>query len=127
MKKIILLATVLFSSSIFAASVQWSDLEQDKEYTSTQKFVFENGVTLPAGEVYELREIEPLSIPGYPMMYYGFHKKDCTTPDQTADMSIVEVPGQDWDVEVGAELEEGCSLGLYLEVKDYYSASAFAE
>ncbi|MBC7426987.1 MAG: hypothetical protein H7336_00155 [Bacteriovorax sp.] len=127
MKKIILLAAISFSSSIFAASVQWSDLEQYNGYKITQKLVFENGVTLPAGDVYELNEIEALSIPGYPMMLYGFHKKNCTTPDQTADISIVEVPGQDWDVEVGIQLEEGCNLGVYLEVKDLYSGSTFGE
>ncbi len=127
MNKIILLATVLFSSSIFAANMDWSELEQYNEYKLTQKIVFENGVSLASGDVYELREIEPLSIPGYPMFYYSFHKKNCTNPDQTAEMVIVEVPGKDWDVSVGAQLEEGCNLGLYLEVKDYYSRSAFEE
>lgn len=125
MKKIILLVTLLFSSSIFAASMEWSELEQYSEYKLTQKISFENGVTLASGEVYEVREIEALSIPGYPMFYYSFHKKNCTQPNQTAEMVIVEIPGKDRGVSIGVELEEGCNLSLYLEVKDYYLQSAF--
>ena len=131
MKNIFLLSSflfsLLFSSSIFAANLQWSDLELYNEYVITQKVVFENGVTLPSDDVYELREIEALSIPGYPMLYHSFHKKNCTNPDETAEMSLLEVPGKDWDVTVGVQLEEGCNLGLYLEVKDYYSTSSFKE
>ncbi len=127
MKKILLLAMVLFSSTVFGAKIDWSDLELYNEYKLTQNIVFENGITLSLGEIYELREIEPMSIPGYPMFYYSFHKKNCTAPDLTAGMIIIEVPGRDQDMLIGAQLEEGCNLGLYLEVKDYYTRSAFEE
>nr|BDT29972.1 hypothetical protein BHI3_34380 [Bacteriovorax sp. HI3] len=121
MKKIILLASVLFSSTLLA-STSWSDLELYDQYKSTQDIAFENGVVLPAGQTYELRQIEPLTIPGYPMFYLQFHQMNCVNVDQTAEMSLLEVKG---GTVLGIDLEEGCNVGMYLEVKDYYKDSAF--
>ena len=123
----ILLTVFIFSTSSFAANISWSDLQEESEYKLTENILFENGVTLPDGDIYKLSVIEPLSIPGYPMFYFGFDKKDCTNPEMTADLSIFSVPTNEGDLEVGAELEVQCRLGLYLEVKDYYSSSAFSE
>ena len=120
MKKILLLASVFFSSTVFA-SAQWSDLELYNSYKSTQEIAFENGIVIPKGEEFELRQIEPLTIPGYPMFYLQFHQTKCVNVDQTADMSLLDVEG----TVLGVDLEEGCNVGMYLEIKDYYNNSAF--
>ena len=127
MKLIILLSSILFSTSILASNLEWSELEMYNEYVITQKVDFESGATLPSGDIYELREVEALSIPGYPMLYHSFHKKNCVSPDDVAEMSLLQVPDSEGVVTIGVQLEEGCNLGLYLEVKDYYRKSLFKE
>lgn len=87
--------------------------------------MFENGVVIPAGEVFEMRALDALSIPGYPMFYMQFHQQNCKNVDQTAELSILEVNGESGRTSVGVDLEEGCNIGMYLEVKDYYKDSAF--
>lgn len=121
MKKILLLASLIFSATTFASAKEWSDLELYNDYKVTQDIVFENGVVIPKGEAFELRQVEPLSIPGYPMFYMQFHQNNCQNADQTAELSIMNI-GSD---AVGVELEEGCNVGLYLEFKYYYNNSSF--
>lgn len=119
--KILATLSLFLSFNAFAASVQWTDLELYSEYKTTQDIVFENGFTFPAGEVFELRAMDPLTIPGYPMMYLQFHQKNCVNVDQTAELSLLEIG----PTVVGIDMEEGCNLGMYLEVKDIYSDSSF--
>ncbi len=121
MKIIVLILSIFFSLNAFADSIQWSDLELYNEYKSTQDIVFDNGVVFPAGEVFELRVMDPLTIPGYPMLYLQFHQKNCANVDQTAELSLLKIG----ETVVGIDMEEGCNLGMYLEVKDYYTNSSF--
>lgn len=119
--KILTTLSFFISFSAFASNVQWNDLELYNEYKTTQEIVFDNGVTFPAGEVFEMRLMDPLTIPGYPMLYLQFHQKNCVNVDQTADLSLLTIGS----TVVGIEMEEGCNLGMYLEVKDVYSDSSF--
>ena len=75
----------------------------------------------PEGEVFELRVMDPLTIPGYPMFYLQFHQKNCVAVDQRAELSLLNIG----ETVVGIDLEEGCNMGMYLEVKDLYNFSSF--
>lgn len=121
MKNIILVATCLFSSSIFAANnVQWSDLEIFKNYNLTHEIAFENGITIKAGTKVQMTDF---IIGGVPVIYYQMHVLDCKKPEQTAPMILVDTN----EVVMGVELSEDCNLDIFIEPQDFYKDSSFSE
>ncbi|MBY0415021.1 MAG: hypothetical protein K2Q18_12700 [Bdellovibrionales bacterium] len=129
MKKIIILASVLFSSALFAArtpvNVEWSDLELYKEYKLTQDIAFDEGVTFKAGEKFTMYDFV---VGDVPVLYYEMHSSTCTDPELTTDMILVDVNGRGYDnTVIGVQLGKGCNLEIYTEASDYYKISAFAE
>lgn len=120
MKKLLLLITLVFAQSAFAENVQWYDLENYNRYTLTQDIVFENGMTFKAGQKFDMFDF---IAGGVPVAYFGMHYTDCKNPDELAELSIVDVGNH----RIGAQLEEGCNLSLYVELKDFFKESLFAE
>lgn len=121
MKSIIIILSFIFSFTAVAENVQWSDLELYNEYKTSQDIVFDNGLVFPAGEIFEMRVMDALSVPGYPMFYLQFHQKNCLNVEATAELSLMQIGA----TVVGIDMEEGCNMGIYLEVKDYYNQSSF--
>lgn len=124
MKKLILIATFLLSSNIFAADVvtNWYDMELYSRYTLRQDIVFENGMSFKAGEQFDMFDF---IAGGIPVAYFGLHQVNCKNPDQTAELSIVEVPTSPKIQKIGAQLAEGCNLELFVELKDFFKDSVF--
>lgn len=120
MKKLILLVSLFLTQAAFAENVQWYDLEIYNRYTLTQDITFENGLSFKAGQKFDMFDF---IAGGVPVAYFGMHSVDCKNPDQTAELSLVNVG----PTVIGAILEEGCNLGLYVELKDFFKESAFAE
>jgi hypothetical protein len=120
MKNIIALATILFSSSILAANVEWSDMEVGKNYHLTQDIVFETGATYKSGESFDMTDF---TMGDVPVMYYQMTATECKDPSQTAPMILVDAN----DVILGVELSEGCTLDVFIEPQDYYKDSVFTE
>ena len=120
MKNILLIAAFLSSSSVFAQSVQWSDLQIGSNYKLTNDIVFETGATFKAGEKFDMTDF---IIGGVPVIYYQMMASNCKNPTQTAPMILAEVN----EVVMGVELSEGCTLDIFIEPQDFYRDSAFAE
>ncbi len=123
MKKLILLLSLVLSSTVFAGSVEWSDMEMEGQYFLKQDVVFENGISFKAGEPFYMVDLVAGEIP---VMYFEMYYAGCTDYAATADLILVNIPQPDRkDVVVGAQLYEDCNLGIYIEPKDYYSQSLF--
>lgn len=120
MKKLILLASLLLAQTAFAENVQWYDLEMYNRYTLTQDITFDNGISFKTGQKFDMFDF---IAGGIPVAYFGMHSVDCKNPDDTAELIIVEVGNK----KIGAQLEEGCNLSLYVELKDFFTPSTFAE
>lgn len=122
MKKIFfVLAFILsasFSSSAFAENLQWNDLDLYHRYTLTQDIVFDNGITFKAGEKFDMLDF---IAGGVPVAYFEMHYTECQDPYQTAEMILVDVG----PTVIGAELNEGCNVGLFVELKDFFNESSF--
>lgn len=129
MKKFILLASLLCSSAVFAvapATLSWSDLELYKDYTLTNDISFSEGVTFKAGEAFTLYDF--LVGDDAPVLYYEMHSHNCTDPEKTTEMILVDVPSENQgNVIIGAQLGKGCNLEIFIEAHDYYKMSNFAE
>ena len=124
MKKLILIATILISSNIFANEVvtNWYDMEIYQRYTLRQDITFENGMSFKAGEQFDMFDFISGGIPN---AYFGLHQVNCKNPYLTAGLSIVEVPTKPKIQKIGAELVEGCNLELYVELRDFFKDSIF--
>lgn len=120
MKKLVLLASLLLTTSAFAENMQWYDLEMYNRYTLTQDIVFENGMTFKAGQKFDMFDF---IAGGVPVAYFGMHSVTCNNPDETAELSLVDVGSH----VIGAQLEEGCNVSLYVELKDFFKESLFVE
>jgi len=124
MKKLILIATILISSNIFANEIvtNWYDMEIYQRYTLRQDITFENGMSFKAGEQFDMFDFISGGIPN---AYFGLHQVNCKNPYLTAGLSIVEVPTKPKIQKIGAELVEGCNLELYVELRDFFKDSIF--
>ena len=124
MKKLILIATILISSNIFANEIvtNWYDMEIYQRYTLRQDITFENGMSFKAGEQFDMFDFIS---GGVPNAYFGLHQVNCKNPYLTAGLSIVEVPTKPKIQKIGAELVEGCNLELYVELRDFFKDSIF--
>jgi len=123
MKKLILIATILISSNIFAKDVvtNWYDMETYQRYTLRQDIVFENGMSFKAGEQFDMFDFMS---GGVPNAYFGLHQVNCKNPYLTADLSIIVVPTKPIQ-KIGAQLAEGCNLELWVELRDFFKDSIF--
>lgn len=123
MKKLILLATLILSSNIFASGVttNWYDMELYNRYELKQDIVFENGMSFKAGEQFDMFDFVS---GGVPNAYFGLHQVNCTTPDATADLSIITLPTKPVQ-KIGAQLAEGCNLELWVELRHFFKDSIF--
>lgn len=113
-----------------AFATDWSDLEVGQSYKLNQSFQLKqlerSGSLLDfsKGDELTLTALIPLSIPGASLALYIFDFKNCPGREMKTDMDIIPVNNTSPLVEVGAQVEE-CELNVFLELKDYYSASLF--
>ena len=118
----------ILSLNAFAAS--WSDLDTNKTYQLTQNFQLpqtdRSGSLLDfsKGEKLTLKEIVPLSVPGFVMTLYIFNYNNCPGHALKTEMEIITVMGASPKVETGVQVEN-CELNIYLENKDLYNKSLF--
>lgn len=123
------LALLLISFS--AVATTWDDLELGKSYKLTQSFQLpikanrNSLLDIMKGEEVTYVEQVPIYIPGNALVLFLFNYKNCPGPQMTTDLELVPVQGTDPVVEVGASVQEGCELNVYVEAKDYYTQSLF--
>ena len=123
-----ILLSVIFSFSAVAAN--WTDLVEGKSYKLNQSFQLpqlersRSLLDFSKGEIFLLKEIVPLSLPGASLALYIFDYKNCPGTEMATDMEIIPVTGSRPLVEVGAKVED-CEINMYIETKDQYSKSLF--
>ncbi len=88
MKKLILLLSLVLSSTVFAGSVEWSDMEMEGQYFLKQDVVFENGISFKAGEQFYMVDLVAGEIP---VMYFEMYYAGCTDYAATADLILVNI------------------------------------
>lgn len=120
MKLLALVISLLLSTSAFAANLQWNDIDLYKRYTLTQDITFDNGASFKAGQEFEVLDF---IAGGVPVAWFEMHSVECKNVDQTAEMILVDVGS----TVIGAELYEGCNIGLFVELKDFFKESSFRE
>lgn len=119
---------LIVSLNVFATD--WSDLEVGQSYKLNQSFQLKqlersgSFLDFNKGDELTLNALIPLAIPGVSLALYIFDFKNCPGPELKTDIDIVPVNNTNPLVEVGAQVEE-CELNVFLEMKDYYSASLF--
>jgi hypothetical protein len=118
--------TILICSNLTAATLEWGDLDLYERYTLNQEINFENKVTLKPGDSFDMLDRIGGEIPA---IYLQFHSVKCENPDLSSEMILINPNPNDTSTDrtIAVELEEGCNLGLWVEVKDYYSPSIFDE
>lgn len=128
MKKFLIITGLFlaFQSMASAAVLEWSDLELFNQYTLNQTISFPGLAEIHAGEKFEMIDV---MAGGPPLIYYQMHLIDCKDPDATSEMTLINPsPGDhDRDRSIGAMMEEGCNISIWVEARDYYSKSLFAE
>ena len=123
MKKIIFLLTFIFSTSIFAANLQWYDLEIYNRYTLQKDIVFSDEIIFKAGSEFDILDFVA---GGTPMAFFEMHYNGCHNPDQTAEMMVIELKHENnKTVKIVVELKVGCNLGVYVQLKDFFTESIF--
>ncbi|HXH73734.1 MAG TPA: hypothetical protein VNJ08_02125 [Bacteriovoracaceae bacterium] len=120
---------VLLLISFNAFAIEWRDLEVLKTYQLSQNFQLPqtersgSGMDFTKGEVVLLKEQLPLS--GFNVMLYIFKYIPCPGQDMQTDLEIIPVQGTSPVIEIGTQLEKGCELNVYIEVKDLFTKSFF--
>lgn len=115
--------------SFNALAVDWTELEDGKEYKITQNFQLSqlersgSKLDISRGDKVQLKETVALS--AINVMLYIFDYKNCPGQTMTTDMEIIPVQETSPVVEIGAQLEEKCELNIYIETKDLMSNSLF--
>lgn len=123
------LLIILLVISFNALAVDWTELEDGKEYKITQDFQLSqlersgSKLDIKRGDNVQLNETVALS--AINVMLYIFDYKNCPGPAMTTDMEIIPVQETSPVVEIGAQLEEKCELNIYIETKDLMSNSLF--
>lgn len=124
--RLLLLCLVI---SFNALAVDWTELEDGKEYKITQNFQLSqlersgSKLDISRGDKVHLKETVALS--AINVMLYIFDYKNCPGQAMTTDMEIIPVQETSPVVEIGAQLEEKCELNIYIETKDLMSNSLF--
>jgi hypothetical protein len=120
---------MMFIFSLQMAQASWNELEEQKEYKINQAIqLIQNErsrsiLDISQGEKFLLKEITGLDM--IRVTYFQFDYKNCPGPAMTTDMEIIAVKNTSPMVEVGAQLEKDCKLGIFIENKDLMSSSLF--
>ncbi len=118
---------LVFSFNSFATD--WDSLEIGSTYKLTQGFSLPqlersgSSVEFMKGEEVELTDIIGLEM--IKVVLYELNYKNCPGSEMKTDMEIIPVQGTSPVVEIGAELEKGCKLQIFIEAKDTFSESIF--
>lgn len=105
----------------------WSDLEVGNSLRLTQAITLgESGPKFPENTRLVLSDIEPLELPGAPMVYLHLRELDCAHPDWRSDIEIVLPRGNPEASAVGVELAPNCRWGIFVEQKDLLQPSFLA-
>ena len=126
MKKLLtILCLTMMSFALHAEALEWGDLDLNEQYVLNQDINFENVISFKKGDRFEMLDRIGGEIPA---IYFQFHSVKCDNPDLTSEMILVNPnPNDPRDRTIALQLSEGCNVDLWVEVKDYYSASIFDE
>lgn len=117
----------LIMLSCNAMAVDWYDMELGNELKLTQNIQLKQTersgalLDLTKGEKFTLKDVTALE--QISVIALEFAYENCSGTDLKTEMEIVKV--EKTSVEVGALIERGCTLEIYIETKDFMSESFF--
>jgi hypothetical protein len=121
------LSGVLLIASINAYSIEWRDLEVLQKYNLKQSFqlpqIERSGSLLDFSEGEQVVLSEKLPLTRLGIMLYMFNYIPCPGNMMKTDMEIIPVQETAPVIEVGVQLETGCELNVYVEIKDLFTRS----
>lgn len=112
-----------------AWAVSWNDLEVSQDYKLTQSFQLpqleRSGslLDISEGDRVTLSDIIPLDMINVVLLQFDYKK--CPGSAMKTDMEIIPVKNTSPVVEIGAQLETGCKLEIFIESRDFMSESFF--
>lgn len=126
MKKLLFtLVLSLMAFAVHAEALEWGDLDLNEQYILNQDINFDNVITFKKGDRFEVMDRMGGEIPA---IYFQLHSVKCDDPTLTSEMILVNPNPKDTrDRTIALQLTEGCNIDLWVEVKDYYSASILDE
>lgn len=124
--KILSALTLMLFFSFTALAKDWVDIEVNGHYVLNQTISFPGIAEFHAGDKFEATDF---IAGGVPVVYYEMHSNDCKNPNLEAEMIILNPNPEDTstDRSVAVDLEKGCILGVWVEIKDLYSKGLFED
>lgn len=120
---------ILLFLSVNGYATDWRDLEVLQTYKLKQDFQLpqqeRSGSLLDFSKGDELLLKESTALPGIGVMLYEFKYIPCPGSEMATALQIIPVQGSVPMIEVGAQLEAGCELNVYVEIKDLFTKSFF--
>lgn len=121
-----LIFVMIFQVSAHAADLEWGDLELYNQYVLNQAVSFPGTIEIAKGETFEILDV----IAGEAsLIYFQLHLVNCQNPDLVSEMILINPSPNDQsrDRSVGLQMDTGCNLSVWVEARDYYSASLFSD
>ena len=128
MRTIAILISVFSFAALAAASITWYALESGRLYRLAQDVdLAPSGPRFEAGLTLRYLGSEDLSIPGAAVTLMKFDQEPCERPDLKTQMEIILPSGNPESSSVGVQIEKGCRWEIFVEQKDLFTKSLFAE
>ena len=126
MKKLFMLSCVFGLSNVYSSTLEWGDLDLNQRYQLNQNINIENVISYKMGDKFEMLDRIGGEIP---VIYFQMHSVKCENPNLTSEMILINPNPKDTSTDrtIAIQLEENCNLGMWVEVKDYYSPSIYSE
>lgn len=124
MKSLIILLTILFSTTVFSADLNWLDIQSDSRLESVNGFVVEGdqaNFKIPEGSYFDVVEVVPL--PYINVTLYKTRLVVCLEPHITSEMQLISFN----EVVIGVQMYKFCELEFFVEDTDLLKRSLFRE
>ncbi|MCM2353595.1 MAG: hypothetical protein NDI63_08255 [Pseudobdellovibrio sp.] len=123
MRKILLLISFLFSTTVLADVLTWDQLETANTYSLANDIEFAEGLTLKAGSSLYFNELITGQVP---VIIFSFSDPNCKDASFESEIILFNPEPEDTDhnKEIGLQYSE-CSFDVYVEPQYYYGKSIF--
>lgn len=126
MNKLILLFSLVFSTTAFAANYTWDELEPNVKYSVAQDIpISEDLIIKKDHPVY----FEEVYLGMAPVMIFTMIDANCTDPEFESEMALFNPEPEDTanNKEIGIEFSKECKITVFVEPQYYYGKSIFAD
>ncbi len=133
MKNLFLICLLTFSANLAFAQT-FNDIEEGQVLVFDQTMKLPTSaltkdkavttITIKKGDKIKISQIQNLD--SINVMVFVGHLEDCPSPTSTTVMEIVKILNREPSTDVGVMLEEKCQLSVFIETKELYHPTFFA-